>query len=720
MNNVNDRLKIAFHRSLEKIRSLKRKTVIYAVLVIFSVSILISIPLVIVPTAKEYTLAQEVKQEATILKAHLQGASDKLQKLENLRKTSPFTSRIQSHKNSENKSTLGFVSVAHAQSSYDASKLESFIQHAQQTTELSNELLNDIKTIRETTVKLQEQTSNSNTFIDENLYVETLEQIKESEDSITATYEIAAFYAEYGKASALFATGIAKVEIQLQQKQDVQNAIIIAGQQLNEANEILAAINKNEAFPQELRSVSGQTQQSYTQLSKALTDLTLLSKRSSDVQVAYLQEEIVAELAVDYETWRKIESDVLDQDTINTFNAKAKELSQKVDRANQNQPSNLQVVIKVFTKEEAVEVYSKPAQPENQPTPTSSPTPTPIQVSDLGISISNVRTKFVMKAGESQSALTITSTGSSGISMYGYPTTYGPGINWSVSSAGLITGRSITVNVQVNSTVPAGTHKGNAIIISYPSGKRHTIPDIEVTIEKATGNPVVPTSTPNPTSGSNPLPTAGSTATPAQPQIGLQINTSSVDLTIEDGKSAKVFDITSIGASGFSLYGYPTSYGPGINWSVSSGGITSGNSTPVSIQVNSGINPGTYSGTGIVKDQNGMQISVPVKVTVVRTQASRFVKVTSPNGGEAVRVGDTVSIQWEGNDIDKCNIGYSFGIGSLNDIASFYPTSGNGSYEWTVNIGNTTNTQVKIDLLCYKTGVGQVSDQSDNFFTVNP
>ncbi len=98
--------------------------------------------------------------------------------------------------------------------------------------------------------------------------------------------------------------------------------------------------------------------------------------------------------------------------------------------------------------------------------------------------------------------------------------------------------------------------------------------------------------------------------------IGLQINVSSVDVTVTAGSSIKAFDLLSTGATQFTLYGYPTSYGPGINWSVSSGGISNGQSYPVYIQVNSNIPAGVYTGTGIIQNGTGQQLTVPVKVTV--------------------------------------------------------------------------------------------------------
>lgn len=101
------------------------------------------------------------------------------------------------------------------------------------------------------------------------------------------------------------------------------------------------------------------------------------------------------------------------------------------------------------------------------------------------------------------------------------------------------------------------------------------------------------------------------------------------------------------------------------------------------------------------------------------TPATRSIKISYPNGGETFKVGDKVRITWTSTKIDKVSLGYSFGFGSLNPITSG-TIPNQGYYDWTVNIGNTTNTKVKIDIIGYETGVGSVTDQSDNFFTVNP
>jgi hypothetical protein len=94
-----------------------------------------------------------------------------------------------------------------------------------------------------------------------------------------------------------------------------------------------------------------------------------------------------------------------------------------------------------------------------------------------------------------------------------------------------------------------------------------------------------------------------------------------------------------------------------------------------------------------------------------------YVKVTAPNGGEILQVGQTYKITWDSSaNIDKVSIGYSSCDSCLDWIAYNYPNT--GSYDWTVNVGNTTNTQFKIDITAYYTGVGSTNDRSDNYFTV--
>ena len=104
--------------------------------------------------------------------------------------------------------------------------------------------------------------------------------------------------------------------------------------------------------------------------------------------------------------------------------------------------------------------------------------------------------------------------------------------------------------------------------------------------------------------------------------------------------------------------------------------------------------------------------------------AAPSVTVTSPNGGESLNVGDTYTVTWDSTNVDSISLGYSFGAGSLNWIDTDITTSkntGTYSYDWTVGIGNIQegdSRDVKISIIAYETGVGSVTDESDNFLTI--
>jgi Right handed beta helix region/Ser-Thr-rich glycosyl-phosphatidyl-inositol-anchored membrane family/Fibronectin type III domain len=93
--------------------------------------------------------------------------------------------------------------------------------------------------------------------------------------------------------------------------------------------------------------------------------------------------------------------------------------------------------------------------------------------------------------------------------------------------------------------------------------------------------------------------------------------------------------------------------------------------------------------------------------------------VTSPNGGEVMTVGNVYTITWQSSpSIDTVSIMYKSCPSCGDWIAFSIPNT--GSYSWTVNVGNTSNTQFTIEITGYQTGVGSVTDDSDAPFTVLP
>lgn len=93
-----------------------------------------------------------------------------------------------------------------------------------------------------------------------------------------------------------------------------------------------------------------------------------------------------------------------------------------------------------------------------------------------------------------------------------------------------------------------------------------------------------------------------------------------------------------------------------------------------------------------------------------------FVKVTSPSGGETFTEGDSANITWDSsNNIDKVAIMYKSDAHHGNWVAFTYPNT--GSYSWTVDVGNTTNTQFYIEITGYETGKGSTTN-AGGYFTV--
>ena len=111
----------------------------------------------------------------------------------------------------------------------------------------------------------------------------------------------------------------------------------------------------------------------------------------------------------------------------------------------------------------------------------------------------------------------------------------------------------------------------------------------------------------------------------------------------------------------------------------------------------------------------GTPTSTPTATSTPPT--SMFVQIVQPNGGEVLNVGTNYRITWNStSDIDKVTIGYKACDSCLDWIANNIPNV--GYYDWNVFVGNTINTQFKIYIIGYDTGVGSISDTSDNNFTV--
>jgi|GEM_PF-2114998 len=185
---------------------------------------------------------------------------------------------------------------------------------------------------------------------------------------------------------------------------------------------------------------------------------------------------------------------------------------------------------------------------------------------------------------------------------------------------------------------------------------------------------------------------------------------------------------TSIGSTTACNY-LPTLYFEGSTWGLSANDVDAFNflvvtppSTPPTItpMPNTPTPTVTTSPTPtatLTRTPTNTPTKTPTPTVTSTSPTSMFVQVVQPNGGEVLNAGSVYRITWNStSDIDMVTIGYKSCDGCLDWIAYNIPNT--GFYDWTVFVGNTINTQFKIYIIGYDTGVGSISDTSDNNFTV--
>lgn len=133
-------------------------------------------------------------------------------------------------------------------------------------------------------------------------------------------------------------------------------------------------------------------------------------------------------------------------------------------------------------------------------TPSPSPVTASASGSLKGFTINPSQVTITIPAGKEAQVLTLTSREFAKFEFSGTPTTYGPGINWSIASANLQPGDTLNIGISVNSNIPAGTYSGIGKIINLTSNTSVTIP---ITVSVPTSSP-----TPSPTQGTTPKPSS--------------------------------------------------------------------------------------------------------------------------------------------------------------------------------------------------------------------
>lgn len=100
--------------------------------------------------------------------------------------------------------------------------------------------------------------------------------------------------------------------------------------------------------------------------------------------------------------------------------------------------------------------------------------------------------------------------------------------------------------------------------------------------------------------------------------------------------------------------------------------------------------------------------------------AGRYIKVLSPNGGENYKIGDTVNITWEYNQLAQCVIIYVLEDGTKSSL--FIPVNpSKKSYPLVLlsdYLGMIDQVKVKVEMSCYDNDSNYAGDQSDHFFTI--
>jgi len=103
-----------------------------------------------------------------------------------------------------------------------------------------------------------------------------------------------------------------------------------------------------------------------------------------------------------------------------------------------------------------------------------------------------------------------------------------------------------------------------------------------------------------------------------------------------------------------------------------------------------------------------------------------FIKLTSPNGGEVFQGGNDYQITWEQQGIDSVSLYWSpepYVASYITSNLKVDPEATTGSFTW--HIPSEFNLfekypQFKINAIAYKIGTRSVTDESDNYFTINP
>lgn len=151
-----------------------------------------------------------------------------------------------------------------------------------------------------------------------------------------------------------------------------------------------------------------------------------------------------------------------------------------------------------------------------------------------------------------------------------------------------------------------------------------------------------------------------------------------VEVSVGPGGEVDAFTIQSKGAHEYIIKELRIFGVGGLSLSPTQGIMTNEETKQVKLRVDSSSAPGRYSGFIDMKI-DGNDLVLYITVNVGSQTGERYIKVTSPKGGEAYKEGDTISIAWESKGVEIDNVSIVSENG--NSLTTGRGLSANG-YEW--------------------------------------
>lgn len=160
---------------------------------------------------------------------------------------------------------------------------------------------------------------------------------------------------------------------------------------------------------------------------------------------------------------------------------------------------------------------------------------------------------------------------------------------------------------------------------------------------------IFPTDTPMPT----PAPTAFKPGSFIYKNA--ELSSRFIEVAVDPGNEANAFTIKSNGAREYTISQLRIFGVDGLSLSPAQEILINGDTKQIKLRANQSSSPGRYSGFVDIKI-DGDDITLFITVNVGSQPGERYIKVTSPKGGEVYKEGDTIKLIWESKDVEISGI----------------------------------------------------------------